>query len=317
MCRQNYPASLLVLCLLLLIPISGVSQDQKKKKKGGIPKGRYLNLRTQDGINLRCAYYESARAEENGKEVVPVMLIHGWKQKSSDFHGLAIRLQRAGHTVIVPDLRGHGRSLSRKNRRGQDEEISYEKMKPVDKKNVWLDVQAVKVRLWQEHNEGLLNLERLCVVGAREGAMIALDWAAREWSVRDLATGIKRGKNIKALVLLSPKPFMRYTAQAAFRNPVVQQQLSMMIAVGNADRKAFAESQKLYRRLEGKRDKLPEDPQEAQKKRTLYFAAADTDLQGTGLTVGPLRIADYVADFIRWRIVSHAEEYPWEERRFP
>ena len=46
----------------------------------------------------------------HGGEGPPVVLLHGHPRTGATWHGVAVRLVAAGHTVVVPDLRGYGRS---------------------------------------------------------------------------------------------------------------------------------------------------------------------------------------------------------------
>ena len=94
---------------------TALGQGAQKKKQPGVPvpKARVESLTTRDGVHLRCIYYESPMARKQGKQVFPVVLVHGWGRGAADFHYLAQGLQGLGFTVAVPDLRGHGKSVTR------------------------------------------------------------------------------------------------------------------------------------------------------------------------------------------------------------
>ena len=70
-------------------------------------------LRTGDGLELALTYYPGTK----GKQTIPVVLLHGWKQSRNDYKDLAPALQKLGYAVIVPDLRGHGESTRLKGAR--------------------------------------------------------------------------------------------------------------------------------------------------------------------------------------------------------
>src|SRR6185503_1575953 len=137
------------------------------------------------------------------KEVVPVVLLHMAKGGGADWKPLAEALQRAGHAVIVPDLRGHGKSTELK-RGGQTLAIDQATMRPGDfAAMVTQDMERIKKLIIEENNEGRLNLRKLCVVGAEMGAAVAINWAAMDWSWPRLATG-PQGQDVNGLVLISP-----------------------------------------------------------------------------------------------------------------
>jgi haloacetate dehalogenase len=46
----------------------------------------------------------------HGGEGPPILLLHGHPRTGATWHAVAARLVAAGHTVVVPDLRGYGRS---------------------------------------------------------------------------------------------------------------------------------------------------------------------------------------------------------------
>ena len=138
-------------------------------------------LETKDGLQMEADYYPSWRAEEKegngGKDVVPIIMLHAWKGSRADFARLASNLHgldrndphRLGYAVIVPDLRGHGKSTVIKV--GQEpHSIDQALMKKSDFEAMVLqDMEAVKKFLIEKNNEGKLNIEKLCVVGADIG----------------------------------------------------------------------------------------------------------------------------------------------------
>jgi pimeloyl-ACP methyl ester carboxylesterase len=63
-------------------------------------------LRVPDGLSLFARDY----AAEGGERGVPVLCLHGLTRNSSDFGVLAPRIAALGRRVIVPDVRGRGRS---------------------------------------------------------------------------------------------------------------------------------------------------------------------------------------------------------------
>ena len=60
-----------------------------------------------DGMILSATYYRGA----NGKDSVPVVLLHGKGGSRRDFDPIIPELLKAGMAVLVPDIRGHGKSV--------------------------------------------------------------------------------------------------------------------------------------------------------------------------------------------------------------
>ena len=114
---------------------------------------------------------------------------------------LAKFLQKEGHAVLVPSLRGHGNSV---NVQGSGRKLLASTLNPAQfQLMVKQDMEACKAYLMAKNNAGDLNIEKLCVVGAEMGAIVAMNWAVEDWHWPVLTTG-KQGQDVKALVLLSP-----------------------------------------------------------------------------------------------------------------
>ena len=305
----------LVSLAFISVPLCGNAEAQKKKQKQAtqvVPKLRFQRLTTSDGVHLRCAYYESPLTKTQGKQVFPMALVHGFGGGASDFHYLAQGLQGLGFSVAVPDLRGHGKSLTRTLANGAQVAISRQKMKPKDKASMLLDLGAVKGFLLEENNAGHLNIEKLCVVGADEGALLALHWAAYDWSQQDLPA-FEIGKDIRGLILLSPpKTFARFNAQAALQQPFVLRRMPILIAVGQGDPTATKDAESLYKRIEGRRK-----AQAGNAATGVFVSTAETELQGTDLLNPRLKlpITKGIVEFMK-RIRSQSDRFPtWDEKR--
>jgi pimeloyl-ACP methyl ester carboxylesterase len=295
----------LMLCgLLLLAPSPAWAQE--KAEEG--PVVEELSLVTGDRVVLKADYYPGA----NNKQTVPVIMLHMYGGSRQDFAGLAARLQAEGHAVIVPDLRGHGDSTQRE---GSTEKLDYTSFKAADfiaMAAVGGDVEAVKSYLVDRHNEGQLNIEALCLIGAEMGATVALAWSELDWSWPVLATG-KQGQDVKGLVLLSPVyNFKGLKITRALNDPNVRSKLSVYIVVGKADARARRDAERLYKALERYHPK-PEKPEDRDLVLNLDM---DTNLQGTHLLEeATLKLEDRIVNFVRKRLAEQA--IPWKERRRP
>jgi len=63
-------------------------------------------IRNADGLNLFARDY----APQGGAHGLPVLCLHGLTRNSADFEGIAPNIAQMGRQVIVPDVRGRGRS---------------------------------------------------------------------------------------------------------------------------------------------------------------------------------------------------------------
>jgi len=280
------------------------------------------STRTKDGLVLRYTYYPG----KGDNKTVPIILLHGFKGQRGVYDAFASYLQRQGHAVIVPDLRGHGDST----RYADTEKPALddpERLKSIDFQSMQLDVEAVKNVLLKKHNEGELNIELLCVVAADVSAIVGINWAVVDWSWPQLPS-IKQGQDVKALVLLSPeRSFKGYSYTSSLGHPLMRAKypikLSILIAVGQKDAAERREARNLFNQLERAYPKpeLPAEPtpEDRFKEQFLYWAPADTELQGTEL-LDPrldLGVAEFISDFIKYRLADTVDEYPWRERRSP
>jgi pimeloyl-ACP methyl ester carboxylesterase len=279
-----------------------------------------LELTTKDQVQIHCTYYPGM----HGKQTVPVILLHGWDGprgagSGQDVTDLALVLQKEGHAVMVPDLRGHGRSTVRQTEGQPPLTIDRDKLRPADLQAMTLDVEAVRSFLVGQNNTGHLNLELLCVVGFEMGALVALNWTHYDWSVPSLPT-LKQGQDVKAFVLVSPdQAFRGMTTRRALANPAVRGDLSALILYGRDDPTGDA-SKRLYNTLKRAHRPVPSGSPDAEKEKLqdLFVAELSTSLRGTKLLASQtLNVTDRIRDFIQRRLTDRQEFYPWRDRSLP
>lgn len=324
----------LALCALALLCTAPVlAQDKKKaaddKKKTvaeqpKIPEAEDHMLETEDGVELHYTYYPSFE----GKKGVPIVLIHGWESRRTELDPLAKFLQQQGHAVMVPDLRGHGASNTRKLPQRPAETLTPANLKPGDLAQMaTTDFLLLKRDLLTRHNAGEFNIELLTLVGMDVGSVLALNWAALDWSQPDLPT-IRLGHDVKAIVLISPvQSYKQLNQNAALRNQNVVRRLSVMLAAGGNDSKANTELKRLEN-LIGKFHPAPKPEtgesdedfaKRRRQKQDFYVFSEDTTLQGAKLlTAKSLNVPAKIAGFIKFRLVDPAEakDLPaWEGER--
>lgn len=286
----------------------------KRKEEPEVPPPVELkgaDLVTKDGWQLRATFFPS----NLGKDAVPVILLHGQNGSRADYRYLATYLQQQGHAVLVPDLRGHGES--RKYQSGNEvREIDDPKKLGAEQfsRMVEFDMETFKSFLRRKNNDGELNLEKLCVVGADMGGLVALNWAAFDWSWPQYP-GKKQGQYVKAVVLISPIwSFKGLDAAKPLSNQWVRSAISIYIFYGNGDSKQTRDAQRIHTTLERFREKPKDDQPEAEilRMQTLFLKGMDTNLAGTKmLGVRGVGVDRRIAQFIDLRLIQ--QDIPWRE----
>jgi hypothetical protein len=326
-------AVLLTAIALLPLASPALGQGDKADKKAGkpekkekvIPKPEDYFLPTGDGLLLAMTYYPGPTyTDTKDRQIIPVVLLHMWKQSRGDYKDLAPFLQRLGYAVLVPDLRGHGDSMHVKGARKEDT-INAEKM---SSQQFLLmarqDMKAVKQFLWDRNNAGELNIDKLCVVGAEMGALVAVNFALLDAEEQDVNRVLdseheyKLGRFVKALVLLTPeRTFHGMSVVPALKHPTVQRDISVLILVGKQDGKATEEAKSVHNLLV----RYHPEPTGENKgdRRTLLFEELDTSLQGTDLLDPKFKVQNTIADFLQRRLVKSDESknWVWRERKQP
>jgi pimeloyl-ACP methyl ester carboxylesterase len=278
------------------------AQEEGEKK---IPPPEDMKLVTKDGMELVCTFFGGTK----GKESVPVILLHGYKGNRHDFDSLALYLQgEHGFAVIAPDLRGHGDSTTNKN---LDQKLEAEKLR-LDQYTAMItnDLETVKSFLTTKNNEGELNIDKLCVVGADMGAAVGTLWAALDWSWPVLATG-KQGQDVKAIVMISPEmAFKSLNLAQITSSPDVRSKISIYIAVGAGNRGAVADAKRVYKLFEPFHKAGAAD-------RDLFFDdSMETKLQGTKLlSEESLGLGGRIGQFLEIRAAKQL--FPWADRKNP
>jgi len=297
----------------IALATAAVAQDDDDKK---IPEPEDITLDTKDGVPIKCTWY----AGINGKNTVPVIIVHGWEGNRGQYDRLALFLQSkegGGHAVIVPDLRGHGESTARKLPDGSEMDIDLDRFTRNDiGAMVQFDMEAVKKHLMEENNAGNLNIELLTVIGSEFGSLAALGFAAQDWSWQQLPT-IKQGRDVKALVLVSPTmSFKGVSALQPLKHEAVSKFLSILIVAGKKDRNGYSDAKRMYSQL--KRWHPDPPPAELREKKDLFFGEPDTSLSGPQLITAPgLNVAGMIKTFIDLRLVAKRDDFKWTDRTSP
>lgn len=305
------------------VPATCVLADDDKptKKEKEIPPPEDMVLTTGDGLELAVTYYPGTK----GKQTIPIVLLHMWKQSRNDYKELAPTLQALGYAVVVPDLRGHGGSKHRKGA-SKDEKLDAATLSPAQfGQMVTKDMMAVKEFLWKQNNAGELNIDKLCLVGAEMGASVALNFTLADAMDQDnnrvQRPDYKVGRFVKALVLISPEPSFRgLPIRDATAYPAIQREIPILMVVGKQDSKAMQEAKRIHSIFERYHPEPTGDTTtEKNDRRTLFFVPLPTSLQGTKLLDPKFNVASYISDFINRRLVKSEEskDWTWSERKIP
>ncbi len=305
--------TMMVLALLATATVTAQDKKDKKDEKPKIPAPEDIEIETADGVTLQATYYPSYL----GKKAVPVLLVHGWEGRRTQFEPLAKYLQAEGNAVIVPDLRGHGSSSVRKL-----PGVAPETLKPEDltgRDLVYLattDFMAIKNDLMERNNRGEFNIELLTIVGVDSGAILAMNWSAIDWSQPDLPT-IKLGYDVKAVVLVSPKQkYKTLSMQGALANRNMLSQLSFMIIGGANDRFMERDLGSLKNSIGRYHPELKQKSGETDtefrerllREKDFFFYDEATNLQGIDLINAPnLNEIQKIAGFIKLRLSDRQE----------
>ncbi len=272
------------------------------------PADRVVEFTTSDGVRLKASYYPPT----NGRESAVVVLLHGYQGNRTECHRFAKQLQRDwGHAVLAPDLRAHGDSTQMA---GSRVPLSPQRLRAQDVRSmIRYDLEEVRRFLVARHNDEELNLNRLCLVGAGMGAVVAINWADFDWSVPALPTA-QQNRFVKALVLISPEyNFRGVQIQEALQHPALQTELSLLVMCGGEDPTAVKTTRRIFGQIE------PHRPREKQlddvNQRTLFQFEAQTKLQGSPLLAEMTDAQDLVIDFVRLRLVER--DLPWKNLKKP
>ncbi len=330
----------LLVAVAAFVTPEAIVQAAGADKKAEIPEAEEVELPTSDGMRLAVTFYPGSKR----KESVPVILLHTYKGSRNEYNELAPQLQKLGHAVLVPDLRGHGGSTKRK---GSTIQVKAANMSRAEfMRMVQIDMPTLKAYLMGKNNKGELNIEKLCLVGAEMGASVALNWTRVDWNTAPVGNK-KSGQDVKAVVVISPEWSTQglplRTAMTSrnlitkvwdpqlklvFKEPDAQnfnlpvafdwrKEVSVLIAVGSDKSKAVSDAKRLRTML---KPYHPDPPREQKRAKDLYYVDFNTSLQGTkmlgkNLKSKRLSLEGWIAGFIKAR--AEKRPFPWCERRDP
>lgn len=190
---MNMRATTLRICSLMMVFAFGIVLAIPSRAKA---EGSDVNFKTYDGVIISGKYFQSMKP----KESATIILLHNFTyRKGRDDQGeqwekFATDLQAAGHSVLMFDFRGHGKSVNvdqkfwdhpiNKTLPGANKKLSkigYTEFPASYYPNLVNDIAAAKSFLDVRNDDGEANTRNLVVIGAGEGATLGALWMASEW----------------------------------------------------------------------------------------------------------------------------------------
>ena len=294
------------------IPSFAQSRPRKKSKKREIQPLKRILLETKDGVELQADWL----AGEGTKETLPVILVHDWDSDRAALRPLAEYLQKNhGHSVIVPDLRGHGESL---NVKGSEKELDRKRFKKNQIGSMVQDIDSCRRYLQGKNDEGELNLDMLVVLACGKSNWHAADWCIGDWQWAPVG-GIKQGQNVKTLIMLSPvKRFKGLQLTKTIKNQLFASKSNSLptLVVWGASERAAVDSESIYETMKKSRSEpVYNDEDERWEKQSLFHASYNSSesaerllrQQGTGLF-------KTIALFIDKKVVAQKAQLTWQNR---
>ena len=293
-----------MILVYLAAVIAAATATAQRPKSDDKPKLKTITMKTKDGIALRAFYFPS----DQGKDAIPVLIVHEWQGQASPYGKLVVALHKAGCAVLVPDYRGHGGSKEFTNVRGEKDKFNLAQMSKRDVENiVKFDLEKAKSFLKKENNDGKLNLNALVVIGVREGCVLAGRWAQRDWSFPSVGR-MKQGQDVKALIFISPEKQIKgigidpsLTDQNLLRLPI------MILAGGNSPE--AAEARRIGKRIESMKKRMGRGEATG-----FSLKIPGTNLSGPSLVNDVSPVIPAIVKFIQSEVKISEDENPWVDR---
>lgn len=295
---ENRVAKTLLVGFLSLISCtsSGWAQGTKDKKDKDVEVSE-KTISTEDNVDLKLTYYSSRM----GKESPVIILLHGKGGQRRQWDGYARQLQKEDFAVIAADLRGHGESTLPK--KSELKKGDYEAM-------VVQDMEAIKSFVFDEHQLGRLNMNKLGIVACDASAGVALGAVQVDWSKEphdddsDPQNRTPRGQDYCAVAIVSPDlstPGL-YVSKVASS---LKQANDISFFIGCSEKIApdFNAAKKLAENLGSKKDK---DDRVVVKK-------YPESVKGMDLVLRDNQLKRDIYDFLVKHVKGHASS--WKDRR--
>ena len=304
---HRFPSGVAVLPLVLhatlaLCAISQPAMAQTKVK----PVIEDRDLVAEDGMKLKITYFKSM----SGKDAAVVVLLHGKQGTRQNWKGLATQLQQNGDfAVVAVDLRGHGESLNPGNKKVESKKVDYQNM-------VEFDMKAVKDFVFDEHQKGHLNMNRLGIVACDFSASVAALYTELDWEKAPFddspseADRTPRGRDVQALVLISPEMNAPGLVTANAVKILRGLKRPVMIGVSEKNNRDSAAASKLFEQLSPKKDR----DKDKEKEEHVMLLQYEGNLPGSDLVAQNSKVRDHIVFFLN-RHLKEQLQSDWRDRR--
>ena len=253
----------------------------------------------------------------NEKETMPIILVHDFGGNRNDLKEIALRIQKELEAaVIVPDLRGHGESLTVK---GSDKELDPKRFKKNQLLTMAEDIDTCRRFLQEKNDLGELNLDLLTVVACGRSCVHAVNWCINDWRWEPIG-GVKQGQNVKALVLVSPRrKFKSVSITPSLKEPLFTRPdgLPVLVVWGENDEATNRDGASIHDGLKkSRREPMDFDSaEERDEKQTIYVMAQGTNATGSDLiNERPKTFVQALKLFFEAKVLANKDAYPWQSR---
>jgi pimeloyl-ACP methyl ester carboxylesterase len=310
----------LLFSIVLLIPAASAWQDREGANKAGdkkekLPKPERVLFETKDNVELKAEWFGALKS----KQTAPVILLHDWDSSRAALLPLADQLHSKHKlAVLVPDLRGHGESLTVV---GSDEPLDRARFKKTELGSLVEDIDACRRFLQEKNDLGELNLSMLTLVAFGNTSIHASAWAINDWKWPPLH-GIPQGQNVKALVLISPsRRFKSLNINPSMKLPLFASPysaLQVFLVWGKNDKTSATDGSQLFNQLAKSRNQKDDfqNWDERWRDQTVFEWTYDSDRAAEELlNQFTADVAQAIGVFVQKKIVDKQENFPWKKRR--
>lgn len=305
---------LLLTCLVADLTVAqSINKNKKKEKK--LPEIEPVTFVTKDYVEIHADYFGGMHA----KETVPVLLLHDFDSSRSAMLPLARYLQKKfGHAVLVPDLRGHGKSMQVQ---GMEKAIDRSRFRKTELASIFEDLEQCKRFLMAKNNVGELNIDLLSVVAVGSTCIQATHWVNSDWSWEPVG-GLKQGKDIKSLTMISPvKKFKGINITGGLKNPIMTGKrgaaLPVFMTWGSSNDVASKDANSIHQLMKKSRPNVSEKfgSDEWWKEASLVKVERKSSSAGMEfLKDQQSGINNDVGLFIEKKVLANKDDYRWQNR---